>query len=198
MSLKPITHLVIWFIVLTLAAPGVSAQATSVRNQMADLGQRFVELEQQYNLMKLQVDNLVAENNRLKQDIAVRKKGSATDQVESLIKARLEAQKRDTDQTIKEQHERLLQMIAARLDGVSVARTSATLTPAPTPPAGTPAPTGDFPRNGVVYTVQTGDTLSKIATLHGSTVRYIQDANNITNPNSVQVGQKLFIPVDKR
>jgi LysM repeat protein len=201
MSLKSKTHLIPWFIAFILFVTQATGQASSVRNQMADLSQRFVELEQQYNLMKLQVDNLVAENNRLKQDIAQMKKGSSTEQVEALIKARLDAQKRETDQLVKDQYERVLQMIAARLDGVSVARTSATITPTTTqtsPTATSPSPTGDFPRNGVVYTVQSGDTLSKIATQHGSTVRFIQDANNITNPNTVQVGQKLFIPIEKR
>jgi predicted chitinase/nucleoid-associated protein YgaU len=44
------------------------------------------------------------------------------------------------------------------------------------------------------YTVQPGDTLSAIAERHGSTVDAIAQANGITNPNFIQVGQQLRIP----
>ncbi len=52
----------------------------------------------------------------------------------------------------------------------------------------------DFPKEGISYTVRSGDTLSGIATRNNSTVRDIQNANQITNPAAIQVGQTLFIP----
>ncbi len=52
----------------------------------------------------------------------------------------------------------------------------------------------DFPKEGITYTVQRGDTLSGIASRHNSTVRDIQNANRISNPQTLQVGQVLFIP----
>lgn len=52
----------------------------------------------------------------------------------------------------------------------------------------------DYSREGVAYTVQSGDTLSNIAKLHGSTVRDIQNANHIAVPEKLQVGETLFIP----
>lgn len=52
----------------------------------------------------------------------------------------------------------------------------------------------DFPKEGVSYTVQRGDTLSRIASRHNSTVRDIQNANQISDPTTIQVGQTLFIP----
>jgi LysM repeat protein len=62
------------------------------------------------------------------------------------------------------------------------------------PPARTQEFSTDFPREGVSYTVQRGDTLSGIASRHNSTVRDIQNANQIADPASIQVGQTLFIP----
>jgi putative chitinase len=44
------------------------------------------------------------------------------------------------------------------------------------------------------YTVQPGDTLSGIAARHGSTVSAIAQANGISNPDFIQVGQRLSIP----
>ena len=46
----------------------------------------------------------------------------------------------------------------------------------------------------VTYVVQPGDTLSGIAELFGVSVDDIVRANNIADPNSLQVGQELVIP----
>ena len=45
-----------------------------------------------------------------------------------------------------------------------------------------------------VYTVQKGDTLSKIAFEYGVTVDDIAKYNGISNPNLIHVGQKIKIP----
>jgi LysM repeat protein len=46
-----------------------------------------------------------------------------------------------------------------------------------------------------VYTVKSGDTLSKIAAAYGVTVDQILAANpEITNPNKIAVGDKIVIP----
>jgi len=46
---------------------------------------------------------------------------------------------------------------------------------------------------GEVYVVKSGDTLTKIATAHGTTVKAIQSENNLTT-TKINVGQKLKIP----
>jgi peptidoglycan hydrolase-like protein with peptidoglycan-binding domain len=47
----------------------------------------------------------------------------------------------------------------------------------------------------MVYTVQPGDTLFRIARKFGVTVAEIVAANNIKDPNRINVGQRLIIPV---
>lgn len=47
---------------------------------------------------------------------------------------------------------------------------------------------------GYEHVVQAGETLSEIAKAYGVTVRAIVEANDIADPDRLQVGQKLFIP----
>lgn len=49
-----------------------------------------------------------------------------------------------------------------------------------------------------VHTVVYGDTLTKIAQKYGTTVQALADYNNISNPNKINVGQKIKIPTSAR
>lgn len=54
----------------------------------------------------------------------------------------------------------------------------------------------NFPKSGISYEVQPGDTLSQIALKFGSKVAFIQDANQIVNPaRDLRVGDVIFIPL---
>jgi LysM repeat protein len=87
------------------------------------------------------------------------------------------------------QMENLAKQTNAALDGVAARNR-----PVATTPAAAPAFSDSFPRDGVSYTVQRGDTLSSIAQRHGARIQDIVNANRITDPTRVQVGQVLFIP----
>ncbi|MEM9226577.1 MAG: LysM domain-containing protein [Verrucomicrobiota bacterium] len=53
----------------------------------------------------------------------------------------------------------------------------------------------DYPQTGVTYVVKPGDSLSKIAREHGSTVRDIQNANKIRDPSrDLMAGATIFVP----
>lgn len=71
---------------------------------------------------------------------------------------------------------------------------------APPSPAATPAPQPATPSAAPVvpattsYTVARGDSLSRIASRHGVTLQAIVDANGITDPNRIFVGQVLTVP----
>jgi LysM repeat protein len=70
------------------------------------------------------------------------------------------------------------------------------------PNPGMPLPTAttvplDLPKGQKVeYIVQSGDSLARIASLFNSTEEAIILENNITDPNAIQVGQLLIIPVN--
>lgn len=61
---------------------------------------------------------------------------------------------------------------------------------------GTPAYIEDkpAPSGGTTYTVQKGDTLSKIAKRYDTTVAELAAANGIANPNLIHIGDVLRIP----
>lgn len=63
-----------------------------------------------------------------------------------------------------------------------------------TPTPGTPASGATKSARTNRYVVQAGDSLSDIAEQFGLTLKELQDANNIENPDSIYVGQILKIP----
>lgn len=64
---------------------------------------------------------------------------------------------------------------------------------APATPGGPPATAQPTSQTGT-YVVQPGDTLDGIATKFNVATKALADANGITDPNSIQVGQVLKIP----
>jgi LysM repeat protein len=57
--------------------------------------------------------------------------------------------------------------------------------------------TEDYPKEGVSYTVQKGDNLALIAKKTGAKQQDIINANKISDPSRIAVGQTLFIPGGK-
>jgi LysM repeat protein len=74
-----------------------------------------------------------------------------------------------------------------------------TATPAPAKPtpkpsaSSTPTPSTS-PSSGKTYTVKSGDTLTKIASRFGTTLKILMDLNSITDPNRLRIGQVLKLP----
>lgn len=67
-----------------------------------------------------------------------------------------------------------------------------TATPAPYTPAPTATPT--VTPTPFIYTLKGGDTLLGLAIEYGSSLQAIQDANGITDPRGLLVGQQIIIP----
>jgi len=64
---------------------------------------------------------------------------------------------------------------------------------ATTSTSATPAAPGAPEGSGEVYVVKSGDTLGKIARAHGTTVKALQAANNLST-TKIKVGEKLTLP----
>jgi murein DD-endopeptidase MepM/ murein hydrolase activator NlpD len=71
--------------------------------------------------------------------------------------------------------------------------TSAAMQQLPTPAPATPKVAAPSARTA--YEVKPGDTLAAIASNHGTSVSELVKANNLANPNQLQISQKLMIPV---
>jgi LysM repeat protein len=67
-----------------------------------------------------------------------------------------------------------------------------TATPAPYTPAPTATPT--ITPTPVIYAIKSGDSLLKVAVQFGVSVASLQEANGITDPRALQIGQELVIP----
>lgn len=68
----------------------------------------------------------------------------------------------------------------------------ATFTPVPATPSDTPTPTAT--PTPIIYVIKKGDTLLPIARKYGVTVQAIQDANGISDPRRLWIGQEIIIP----
>lgn len=73
---------------------------------------------------------------------------------------------------------------------------SGTPVPFPTPEAAPQVGGGGGGEGGQTYTVQEGDTLSKIAEQFGVTVEALMQANAINDPGIIFIGQTLVIPAE--
>lgn len=79
---------------------------------------------------------------------------------------------------------------------ITVAATARpTSTPAPYTPAPTATPT--ITPTPIIYRIASGDNLLKVASKFGVSVAGIQDANGITDPRSLRIGQELIIPIEE-
>lgn len=91
----------------------------------------------------------------------------------------------------------LLFMLASLFLSTSPVRAQ-TATPPTSTPTGTPnstgAPTTATPVSGPVYIIQSGDSLSGIASRFGLTLEQLMAANNFTDPNKISVGDRVTIP----
>jgi LysM repeat protein len=63
----------------------------------------------------------------------------------------------------------------------------------PPPPTSTPVPCGPLP-GWVIYVVQSGDSLFRLALKTGTTVAQVQRANCLGNTTGIHAGQALYLP----
>jgi len=173
----------------TLHAQNLPVEVANLREDVRRLAQRVGELA-------LRVEQLERENGELRGQLAAAGKAQVTlaqlreSLAESAREARaaVAASKAETLQQVAAQMEKLAKQTNAALD--SLARTNGGRAPA----AGFAT---DFPREGVSYTVQKGDTVAVIARKTGARAQDIINANQLADPSRIQAGQVLFIPGGK-
>jgi len=102
------------------------------------------------------------------------------------LKSALAATKTETLRQVGVEIEKLANQTNAALD--SLAKAQAAHPPVQTSFA------GNYPKEGVSYTVQKGDNLAIIAKKTNAKQQDIINANKLADPSHLTVGQTLFIP----
>ena len=179
---------------LQLAAQGMNP-ANSQAFELASLREDVRLLSQRVGELSLRVEQLERDNSDLRTKsgqtyVTLAQLNQAIADAERTMQAAMHDQKRETLQQVSGQLEKLARETQRAID--AVAKGAATR-----PAVATPTFTEEYPKEGVSYTVQKGDTLSSIAHKTGAKMQDIINANKIADPTRLQVGQTLFIPQGK-
>ncbi len=188
------------FFVLLVA----SLNADPTRAALANLSEDVRLLSQRLGVVQLEVEELKRENARLRNQVSELQRNDGSRQrlneVLQTLETRMDALRREFKQADEAQKTAIIAEVNSKINalasetqrGMNALAQAINVTPqVPT----TQRFSDDFPSTGVLYTVRPGDTLSGIARAHGARVRDIQNANRISNPNALQAGQELVIPI---
>ena len=180
----------------------LAAQSSdSLRVTVANLSQDVSELNQQVRTLRLEIEQMQRENNQLRAQVAAATSNNQTNIQISNLSSAIDSLRREYQAADAAQKEQILGEVTRQMNALAKETQGAIITVANAvgnqPQVETPVHfSSDYPKTGVTYTVRSGDTLSKIARDHGSTIKHIQNANKIVNPaKDLQVGQTIFIPI---
>lgn len=157
-------------------------------------------LNQRTGEMALRLERLERENAELKRQVSgsaqsyatVVQLNEAVAEINRTIRSAASNTRSETLQQVSVQMERLARETNAAID--SLAKGVAARTPAAVQ---TPTFSNNFPKEGIEYTVQSGDSLALIARVTGAKIDDIVNANKIPDRNKLTPGQVLFIPGGK-
>ena len=162
----------------------------SLQRQVADLTQETIRLQQELGSLKLSLEEQRRENLHLRQEI--RSTLAKQQQVHNSNVETLRHADKTQEQAIIAEVSRQIQKLASEIQTANTAflqnlnRDSTNPVPLPF--------SEDYPKQGLSYIVQPGDTLSHIAQKHSAKIRDIQNANKIADPKALRAGQTIFIP----
>jgi len=164
------------------------------RPELANLREDVRVLTQRVGELSLSVEQLNRDNSSLQAKtsqsfVTLEQLNKSIAEVNRTMQAALSDQKRETLNQVGSQIERLAKQTQAAID--AVAKNQATR------PAVQTSFKEDFPKEGINYTVQSGDTLSEIARKHNARLQDVINANKVSDPTKIHVGQTLFIPQGK-
>jgi LysM repeat protein len=182
---------------LVIAALALTVPVFAQSGGLAELGslrQDLMMLNQRVGELSMAVERLDRENEALKS--AARQNYATVDQLNrSLadanrsVHAAMDDQRRDILAQVAAQLEKLGKQTNAALDSMAKGQAAR--------PVVQSTFSDDFPKEGVNYTVQAGDTLAVIARTNNAKLQDIINANKISDPTKIKVGQTLFIPQGK-
>jgi LysM repeat protein len=187
--------------VFLLISPVVAQD--NIRVTVANLGQDVNLLGQSLKTMRLEIEELRRENARIRAQVAAASSKSDTNAQISNLSIAIETLRREYGSADAQQKQQILAELNRQISALAKESQAAINSIAKAaynqPQVTTPVHfSDDFPKTGKTYVVRSGDTLSKIARDHGSTIKHIQNANKIVNPSKdLQVGEIIFIPISQ-
>jgi LysM repeat protein len=178
-----------WLLFASVSVSAAIAQNSSQR-ELADLREDVRGLVQRVGEMSLRIEQLERQNAELRERANASTPAYATlaqlnDAITELKHAIATGDANNAERTAA-QIKKLGDATNAALD--SLAKGMATRPVVQTTFA------DNYPKEGVSYTVQKGDTLAVIAKKTGAKAQDIINANKIADPSRIMVGQTLFIP----
>ncbi|HEX2852641.1 MAG TPA: LysM peptidoglycan-binding domain-containing protein [Opitutaceae bacterium] len=183
---------IFWLMVAVAAVPAASAQVelANLREDVRGMAQRVGELS-------LRVEQLERENAALRQSsqglnqtyVTLTQLNNTVADLNAAIRTAVAASKNETLQQVGTQMEKLAKLTNASIE--SLAKGMATR------PVVQATFSEEYSKEGVSYTVQKGDTIAEIAKKTGARQQDIINANKLSDPSRIVVGQTLFIPGGK-
>jgi len=185
-----------------LAAVSVgSAQTAPAAVDLANLSEDIRGLSQRVGDLSVRVDQLEAENSALRDKtksadrdyVTLSQLNNAIADLNRAVQAAVAAGQDETLKQVSLQIQKLARLSSAAMEpaaGNPSARGAAA-------GAGTASFSADFPKEGINFTVEKGDTLALIAKKTGAKISDIVNANKLADPSKIRVGQTLFIPGGK-
>jgi len=162
--------------------------AYGMDNSVLALQQDVAQLQRQVGRLELEIESLKTQYEGLVKKVKTMAHPTHTSITAESIKEQMDSLRQELKTQAEQDKKDLLQQLSKKIDQWAAPSSSKA------EPTQKTTFENDYPKEGIVYTVKPGDTLSKIAQENGSTVRDIQNANQIANPKNIQVGQSLFIP----
>ena len=180
-------------------AVAASAQTAAPQVELANLREDVRGLTQRLGELSLRVEQLERENTELrahavtagKSYVTIAQLNDAVTDLTHAIQSAAAGAKSETLQQVAGQLEKLAKQTNAALESLAKAQAARPAVAAPV------AFADDYPKEGLNYTVQKGDTLAEIAKKTGAKQQDIVNANKLADPSRIAIGQTLFIPGGK-
>ncbi len=188
------SHLLRFGTLLATFVACAHAQVDTTRIEVANLRQDVALLTQRVGELTMAVEQLTRDSNALQAKagqsyVTIEQLNKAVADMNRTVQSASADTKNDVLRQVAGQIERLGRQTNAALD--ALAKNQATR------PVVQTTFSDDFPKEGINYTVVSGDTLSGIAKKTGGKMADIRNANKITDDTRIRVGQTLFIPQGK-
>ncbi len=195
LSMRSVFFTCLLFSAGAVLLPAQGNPIEQVRTEMAGLREDLRMLTQRVGELSLTVEQLNRENHQLQAKanqsyVTVAQLNETVAEMNKAMRAAVGDQKRDILDQVGDRIEKLARQTQSALD--ALAKNQATR------PAVNPGGFSEnYPKDGISYTVQSGDTLDVIARKTGAKKADIINANKISDPSRIRAGQTLFIPGGK-